>query len=924
MPYKLEGTCVKKGNEILKCYETRNEALAYFRALKINADEAKDTGQLPLQPAMIAFYLPDHTALSLYSYARTIAGTTNNVDLSGPPDYHLTLCYLGNITDDEFAGIAETMLNQFGCAISVSGIIGGVGRFFNDRPDDPTNAIYASFDSPELPAFRQSIVNILNKNGIAYPDEHGFTPHITLAYIDKYQPTPPIIFSPIDCTFDKLVLAHGDHHVVIPLGACSTVDTGEAYDYSAGSAYVCPDCGCDRYDYNMKAGRNYSARVGEQIAGNLCRGPGGGFAACNSPGAKPVGVKPMSERQISQQRARVRRIAVEGRRKIDRSSRDLNKKHKKLLADLERDRKRQARAAEQARKRAEREARRKKRKPAKTPEQREQEKLQKRDANRQDVRSSVAERFDAGAFDELMKFADGGDVAEEKRSMLVDAGLVEQDEEGQMRLTTAGRSFVSASNSGDVREAADTLSRAREKKNKPKRSTSRRRRERRNGSNDATNNSDGDRVAGDADSSDNEEEKSFTDKPTSLSVYKNRQGQWRWLLVSSTSFMDRDGEIVAIKALENDVRRADIDGDYGPLLWWHMPIKLGSCDFNAIHSKSLIESGTFVNDRIAEVMYNAAPLLQASILFGHKGLDKDNTYWFIRRKERSLTPRGRASNVLTHLLVTKEKNMEKEKIEALKSLGVDDALLSELLQTVEQREKAAETAGLASKEATTPDSVAATAPDNEPDAIKELAAAVTTVVADPVVVQVSEKAPVPAEAANVSEPDAEETEEAVYVGDFSPEEFTAMLVKAMQQAFTPLMESFASLQNGMKMSEKMTGMLDEMKGMLMSSAAKEVSNKAEEEERQRLHAEQITRLEHTVKEARLLQETHNKTIANLEDSLKELRGEQPTAFYRASNDPSTVIEDPEALKAFGLPGQDQHPLSWVDNFIMNGNGATHQ
>lgn len=39
-PYKLEGNCVYKGSEKLKCYDNRDDALAYFRALQANVKDS--------------------------------------------------------------------------------------------------------------------------------------------------------------------------------------------------------------------------------------------------------------------------------------------------------------------------------------------------------------------------------------------------------------------------------------------------------------------------------------------------------------------------------------------------------------------------------------------------------------------------------------------------------------------------------------------------------------------------------------------------------------------------------------------------------------------------------------------------------------------------------------------------------------------
>ena len=191
----------------------------------------------------------------------------------------------------------------------------------------------------------------------------------------------------------------------------------------------------------------------------------------------------------------------------------------------------------------------------------------------------------------------------------------------------------------------------------------------------------------------------------SLSVFKDATGAWRWLAVSSTAFRDRDGEIVSTKALAADCDRADADGQYGPLRWWHTPgLDLGDCDFNALTGRSLIESGTFRSASIAEKVARAAVDLELSIGFLHPDgqPDADGVFHHIRRFERSLTPRGKASNLFTSFTV-KEEPMALNDIKraALKALGFGDTDIADLETRALSTEKAADAQGVAYKAADT-------------------------------------------------------------------------------------------------------------------------------------------------------------------------------------------------------------------------------
>lgn len=198
-----------------------------------------------------------------------------------------------------------------------------------------------------------------------------------------------------------------------------------------------------------------------------------------------------------------------------------------------------------------------------------------------------------------------------------------------------------------------------------------------------------------------------------LSVVKQADGSYRWVLISSNSFEDRDQEVVAQAALEADVVRADRDKDYGPLLWWHLNGKrskegeqlprvvLGDCDFNAMHGRMLIESGTFVSPDVARAVEKEAPNLEVSLGFDfpEQALAPDGTIHAIRRTERSLLPRGRASNPRTAVpVVQKEMTMLKEKVEALtRVLGGNAELVNQVLRIAETSEKEATAAGVRTK-----------------------------------------------------------------------------------------------------------------------------------------------------------------------------------------------------------------------------------
>lgn len=188
----------------------------------------------------------------------------------------------------------------------------------------------------------------------------------------------------------------------------------------------------------------------------------------------------------------------------------------------------------------------------------------------------------------------------------------------------------------------------------------------------------------------------------SFTVYKDARGRHRWTMISSSAFKDRDDEIVSTKALADDVERADLDHDYGPLRWWHVPgLDIGDCDFNMMQGRMLIESGTFRDERIGEILKEAPGEYEVSIGFKHPVTEPDaqGVFHHIRRFERSILPHGRASNPLTYFSVKGVDSMAtlEEKTKALRELLGDEELVNRLLDQASSREKTAEASGLAFK-----------------------------------------------------------------------------------------------------------------------------------------------------------------------------------------------------------------------------------
>jgi len=420
---------------------------------------------------------------------------------------------------------------------------------------------------------------------------------------------------------------------------------------------------------------------------------------------------------------------------------------------------------------------------------------------------------------------------------------------------------------------------------------------------------------------------SILENPASLSVFKDSDGRYRWILQSSNAFRDRDNEIVSTKALEEDVEAADANGSYGPLRWWHCKgYDLGDCDFRMVHGRTLIESGTFRSNAIGERVKAHAGQLQVSIGFNHpmNEPDREGVFHHIRTFERSLLPAGKAANPFTRVIVkgVDEMATKEEKLKALKALGIDpDAVL----QQAEQTEKELERQGVAFKE-----NEAAAEAEAADTAEKETGAV------EPPAESESEKAKKPPkpeedpEDSEDSEEDSEEEEgeeEEEVIGNMSKKEYADHLRATVKEALAEILEPvLKSIHTHDPQADK-----DAHEKEASERAALKEQIDAQQGKIEALTA-QLSATQGTLKES---QEALQKATAGLGEAgsalkslhgrLSELEGSQTRAGaaggYDAANDDSTVISA-ERAKELGGPIIDPAAKSMMDftqNFLLGGN-----
>jgi 2'-5' RNA ligase len=126
-------------------------------------------------------------------------------------DLHITLAFLGDastatVTEEGLKNILTRFCSQ---QQALSGTVAGVGRFTANENNGETNAFWAAVDVPGLSVLRENLVGCLNGNGTQVSTEHGFTPHITLAYIPENALTPNLLLDALPLNIDRLHLAWG-------------------------------------------------------------------------------------------------------------------------------------------------------------------------------------------------------------------------------------------------------------------------------------------------------------------------------------------------------------------------------------------------------------------------------------------------------------------------------------------------------------------------------------------------------------------------------------------------------------------------------------------------------------------------------------------------------------------------------------------
>ena len=131
---------------------------------------------------------------------------------------HITLAYLGKNLSESQKKVALTCVRRIAAlGNGLKFTLGGVGRFSASATSEGKDVVYISVDSPALTKLRPLLVKMLEAEDVHVSQEHGFVPHVTLAYIDKKAKTPIERFEPIEVDSKDISFVTGGKWMNLPL-----------------------------------------------------------------------------------------------------------------------------------------------------------------------------------------------------------------------------------------------------------------------------------------------------------------------------------------------------------------------------------------------------------------------------------------------------------------------------------------------------------------------------------------------------------------------------------------------------------------------------------------------------------------------------------------------------------------------------------
>ena len=148
--------------------------------------------------------------------------------------------------------------------------------------------------------------------------------------------------------------------------------------------------------------------------------------------------------------------------------------------------------------------------------------------------------------------------------------------------------------------------------------------------------------------------------PGAFTAFKDAQGNWRWMTITSNIWRDRDGEIIPGDAHEGAVSYAERTKDMPDLRLWHVPgSRIGVADWVDFTHGFVLHSGSFdkgMEGAAASLAASKEPLGVSHGFYHNKDEDSDTYPWY-RDFEVSVLPLEKAANQWTEFTADNTKEV---------------------------------------------------------------------------------------------------------------------------------------------------------------------------------------------------------------------------------------------------------------------------
>jgi 2'-5' RNA ligase len=157
--------------------------------------------------SMVAVFIPDEVAAKLRTIAEGL-GLPESARLELAENMHVTLAFLPDFDKAAGATVLKCVKEAAAKCNKLTGKVQGYGVFNGQEGE---GVLYASLDVVELAALRTDICKALDEASVPYGKDHGFVPHITLAYFPEDWQLPEGFAVPdMPCEIDAVAFSMGE------------------------------------------------------------------------------------------------------------------------------------------------------------------------------------------------------------------------------------------------------------------------------------------------------------------------------------------------------------------------------------------------------------------------------------------------------------------------------------------------------------------------------------------------------------------------------------------------------------------------------------------------------------------------------------------------------------------------------------------